>query len=242
MIKAIVTDIEGTTSSISFVHDVLFPYARARMREFVRTRAEEPEVAAQLDAARKIIGGEPELETVIQHLLDWIAQDRKLTPLKALQGMIWAQGYTDGDFHGHIYADACENLRKWHAQGIALYVYSSGSVQAQKLLFGHTRYGDLTPLFSGYFDTAIGAKAEVGSYRQIVDELGLAPAQILFLSDVVTELDAAQAAGLQTCWLQRDGDLLAAPAHPQVHDFNAIDLEKFSRAAGEGVNSGQVTG
>jgi len=228
VIKAIVTDIEGTTSSISFVHDVLFPYARARMREFVLANAQRPEVAAQLDAVRDSLDGAAGLETVIHELLAWIDADKKATPLKALQGMIWAQGYADGDFHGHIYADACEKLRDWHARGIALYVYSSGSVQAQKLLFGHTRYGDLTPLFSAYFDTTIGGKLEADSYRRIVGELGLAAEQILFLSDVVAELDAARDAGMLTCCLARDSDLRNVSGHPQVKDFDAIDLERLS--------------
>lgn len=224
MIKAIVTDIEGTTSSISFVHDVLFPYARARLREFVHAHADDPQVALQLDEVRKVSGRQLDLDGVIAQLLEWIDQDKKVTQLKALQGLIWEQGYRDGDFHGHIYSDAVENLSKWHAQGIALYVYSSGSVYAQKLLFGHTRYGDLTPLFSDYFDTRIGAKTETGSYQHIVEQLNLPAEQILFLSDVPLELDAARVAGLRTCWLVRDAEPDTSPAHPQVHDFNAIDL------------------
>ena len=227
MIKAIVTDIEGTTSSISFVHDVLFPYARARMREFVRSHADVPEVAAQLAAVRAASNPQLDVDGVVDQLLAWIDQDKKVTPLKALQGLIWEQGYHDGDFHGDVYADAVENLRSWHAQGIALYVYSSGSVHAQKLLFAHTRYGDLTPLFSGYFDTQIGAKLEAASYQQIVQALSLPAEQILFLSDIQAELDAASAAGLRTCWLVRDGEPDPRAAHPQVHDFNAIDLTTF---------------
>jgi len=225
MIKAIVTDIEGTTSSISFVHDVLFPYARARMDDFVRTHAQEPAVAAQLDEVRKL-AGEPDmtLDAVIRQLCDWIDQDKKLTPLKTLQGLIWEQGYRDGDFHGHIYPDAVAGLRQWHEQGIALYVYSSGSVYAQKLLFGHTEYGDLTPLFRDYFDTRIGAKAEAQSYARIALQTGLPAEQILFLSDVTAELDAAKAAGFRTCWLVRDTPPAVPAAHPQVDDFSAIDL------------------
>ncbi|MBI1423796.1 MAG: acireductone synthase [Gammaproteobacteria bacterium] len=227
MIKAIVTDIEGTTSSISFVHDVLFPYARARMRDFVLKHADDPQVASHLDAVRQDCAADMDLEAVIAQLLRWIDGDMKVTPLKALQGLIWEQGYRDGDFHGHVYDDAFENLSKWHAQGIALYVYSSGSEYAQKLLFGHTRFGDLTPLFSGYFDTRIGAKGEVSAYQHIVETLQLPAEQILFLSDVKAELDAARAAGLRTCWLVRDDAPQAAAAHPQVHDFNAIDLKAF---------------
>lgn len=227
MIRVIVTDIEGTTSSISFVHDVLFPYARARMSEFVRTHAENPEVAQQLNAVREICKKQLDVNGVIQQLLSWIEQDKKATPLKALQGMIWEEGYRAGDFVGDIYADAYENLRKWHGQGLALYVYSSGSEHAQKLLFGHTRYGDLTPLFNGYFDTRIGAKLETASYQHIVQTLQLPAEQILFLSDIKAELDAAAAAGIKTCWLVRDSEPDANAPHPQVHDFNAIDLATF---------------
>jgi enolase-phosphatase E1 len=224
MIKAIITDIEGTTSSISFVHDVLFPYARARMREFVRTHADDPKVVPHLEEVQQASDKKLDLEGIIQQLMRWIDEDMKVTPLKALQGLIWEQGYADGDFHGHIYADAYEKLVLWHAQGIALYVYSSGSVYAQKLLFGHTRYGDLTPLFSGYFDTRVGAKAEVTSYQHIVAELKLPADQILFLSDIKAELDAARAAGLKTCWLMREGEVDKTATHSQVHDFHAIDL------------------
>jgi enolase-phosphatase E1 len=228
MIKAIVTDIEGTTSSISFVHEVLFPYARARMREFVRSRVADPQVADQLAAVREMTNPKLDADGLVDQLLAWIDQDKKVTPLKALQGLIWEQGYHEGDFYGDIYPDAVENLKKWHAQGIALYVYSSGSVHAQKLLFGHTKYGDLTPLFSGYFDTRIGAKAETGSYQHIVQALNLPAEEILFLSDIQGELDAARTAGLKTCWLVRDSAPDKAAAHPQVHDFNAIDLETLS--------------
>ncbi len=227
MIKAIVTDIEGTTSSISFVHDVLFPYARTRMREFVRARADNPEVAAQLAAVREMSNPQLDVDGVIDQLIAWIDQDKKVTPLKALQGLIWEQGYLDGDFYGDIYADVVESLQNWHLQGIDLYVYSSGSVHAQKLLFGHTKYGDMTPLFSGYFDTQIGAKLETTSYQHIAQKLALPAEQILFLSDVKAELDAARAAGMNTCWLVRDGEPDKSAAHLQVHDFNAIDLTTF---------------
>lgn len=229
MIRAIVTDIEGTTSSISFVHDVLFPYARARMDEFVRAHAQRPDVAGQLDEVRKL-AGQPDmpLDDTIRQLCEWIDQDKKLTPLKALQGLIWEQGYRDGDFHGHIYADAVDGLRRWYDQGVTLYVYSSGSVHAQKLLFGHTEYGDLTPLFRDYFDTRIGAKLETGSYTQIASQIGLPAEQILFLSDVTAELDAAASAGLRTCCLVRESSPSAQTGHPQVRTFNDIDLTALS--------------
>jgi enolase-phosphatase E1 len=222
MIKAIVTDIEGTTSSLSFVKDILFPYASINLPDYVRAHANEPQVKAQLDAVRAEIGVSADDEAVITQLLQWIAEDKKATPLKALQGQIWEQGYADGDFHGHIYKDAYEQLKAWHAQGIKLYVYSSGSVFAQKLLYAHTRHGDLTPLFSGYFDTNIGAKTEIASYQAIANELGNKADEILFLSDIEAELDAARQAGMQTYWLVREGDINSGASHVQVKDFSAI--------------------
>lgn len=222
MINAILTDIEGTTSSISFVHDVLFPYARERMAEFIRRYAEVPAVAGLLDDVRQEAGKELDVEGCIAELIGWIDEDRKATPLKALQGMIWENGYRQGDFTGHVYADAEAGLRRWHAQGIPLYIYSSGSVHAQKLLFGHTEYGDMTPLFSGYFDTRIGHKREAEAYRRIVAEIGLPAEDILFLSDIAEELDAASEAGLKTTQLVRDDKVVPAEGHPQTASFDTI--------------------
>jgi enolase-phosphatase E1 len=224
MIRAIVTDIEGTTSSLSFVKDVLFPYARARIAAFVRTHAAEPAVRVQLAAVSAAVGQELSDDQAVAQLIRWIDEDQKITPLKALQGMIWEAGYRNGDFQGHVYQDAVQQLRAWKDQGIALYVFSSGSVRAQKLLFGHSSSGDLTPLFSGYFDTTIGSKREVTAYRHIAETAGIPPTDILFLSDIVEELDAACAAGLRTCWLLRDGALPANPSHPVARDFAEIAL------------------
>ena len=224
MIKAIVTDIEGTTSSLSFVKDVLFPYARENLPEFVRRNQAEAEVKSLLEDARALMGGEPDDEQVIAQFLDWIDRDQKITPLKSLQGLIWEAGYRQGDFNGHVYEDAVRQLQAWKRAGYDLYVYSSGSVYAQKLLFGHTAYGDLTPLFSGYFDTHIGGKREAASYRTIASQIHLPAEQILFLSDIVEELDAAREAGFNTCWLVRDQAVDAEARHHQASDFDAIAL------------------
>jgi enolase-phosphatase E1 len=224
MIKAIVTDIEGTTSSILFVKDVLFPYARANLPDYVRSHADDAQVKPLLDDVRKETGRELSVEQIIAQLIQWIDEDKKVTPLKSLQGLIWEAGYRQGDFHGHIYADAVTNLKAWKQAGLALYVYSSGSVYAQKLLFGHTEYGDLTPLFSGYFDTHIGGKKERQSYDHIAAQLGLPAGEILFLSDIKEELDAAKAAGFGTIWLVRDGDIDPQTEHRQVDSFDRIDL------------------
>ncbi|WP_120995403.1 acireductone synthase [Stutzerimonas urumqiensis] len=223
-IRAILTDIEGTTSSVSFVYDVLFPYARQHLPAYLRAHADEPEVAAQLAAVRRE-AGEPgaDLERVIAILLAWMDADRKVTPLKALQGMVWREGYRAGEIRGHVYPDAVEALRAWKQQGLGLYVYSSGSVQAQRLIFGCSEAGDLTPLFSGYFDTEVGHKRDPAAYRRILGEIGHAPDEVLFLSDVVEELDAAREAGLQTCGLAREGGELSG--HRTVSGFDKVGLD-----------------
>lgn len=223
-IKAILTDIEGTTSAVSFVFDVLFPYAARHLPDFVREYAGETEVAAQLAAVRAESGeADADVERVIAILLQWIAEDRKATPLKALQGMVWAQGYRDGQLKGHVYPDAVQALREWKARGLDLYVYSSGSIQAQKLIFGCSEAGDLGSLFSGYFDTTSGPKRESASYARIAGAIGLPAAEILFLSDVVQELDAARDAGMRTLGLAREGGSL--DGHPTVASFADILVE-----------------
>lgn len=223
-VRAIVTDIEGTTSSIHFVKDVLFPYARKRLPAFVETHGDRPEVQHWLHEAAKEAGFiEASRQEVIELLLHWIDEDRKSTALKALQGMIWQEGYEAGDYRAHVYPEVPARLRTWRAQGLKLYVYSSGSVPAQKLFFGYSEAGDLTPLFAGYFDTETGPKREQASYEAIAEAIGEQPAHLLFLSDIEQELDAARAAGFQTGWLLRDAATLpAASPHPAYRDFDAI--------------------
>ena len=224
MIRAILTDIEGTTSSISFVKDVLFPYARERLPAFVATHADKPEVQHWLHETAKEAGlvsaSRHELVTLLQR---WIDEDRKATPLKALQGLLWEDGYRDGEYQAHVYADVAPKLREWKQRGLELYVYSSGSVTAQKLFFGFSAAGDLTPLFSGFFDTECGPKRDANSYRSIAIAIGQPADGILFLSDVVEELDAARAAGMKTTLLARAPATCPRPcAHACVTDFNAI--------------------
>jgi enolase-phosphatase E1 len=225
----ILTDIEGTTSSISFVKDVLFPYARRALPAFVRARGREPEVRKWLDTVAAENGGICSDDVIVEMLQGWIDQDRKHTALKALQGMIWDDGYRSADFTAHMYPDAAQALPQWHQAGHALAVFSSGSVAAQKLLFGHSDAGDLAPLFDAFFDTEIGHKREAGSYRRIADTLGRAPGQIMFLSDVVEELDAARDAGLRTILVDRREDYPeprlgeAAHGHRRVESFAEID-------------------
>jgi enolase-phosphatase E1 len=225
-IRAIVTDIEGTTSSISFVKDVLFPYARKRLPAFVETHADQPEVTHWLhEAAREAGIIEASRQEIIELLLGWIDQDRKSTALKALQGMIWKEGYEAGEYRAHLYPEVAARLQAWRADGLHLYVYSSGSVPAQRLFFRYSEAGDLTPLFAGYFDTETGPKREARSYTRIAEALGERPEHILFLSDIVEELDAAQAAGLQTGWLVRPPQALPAqPRHPVHAGFDTIEV------------------
>jgi enolase-phosphatase E1 len=216
---AILTDIEGTTTPISFVHTVLFPYARARLAQFCAAHEGDP----ALDEVARLNPGRPVLET----LLAWMDQDAKITPLKTIQGLIWAQGYRAGDLIGNLYPDVAPALRRWSKAGLRLYVYSSGSEAAQKLLFGHTEGGDLTPLFNGFFDSRIGHKREPQSYRSICRGANVAAAECLFLSDIEAELDAAAACGLQTCQLLRKPDgTIASARHPIANDFDTV-AEKF---------------
>lgn len=224
MTQAILTDIEGTTSSIAFVHETLFPYARRRMADFLQAHADEPAVREQIDAVSAQAGGGLCLEMVVQTLQDWIDADKKATPLKTLQGMIWREGYASGELQGHVYPDAEAALRTWHARGLKLYVYSSGSVEAQKLIFGHTEYGDLTGLFSGYYDTRVGHKRESAAYEAIAADIGMPASEMLFLSDVAAELDAAAAAGMQTCQLIRPGEGEPGEGHAHAVDFSQIQL------------------
>lgn len=211
-ISALITDIEGTTTPIAFVHRALFPYARARMAEFCAsghaTLADVPE---------------PRLET----LLGWMDRDEKITALKNIQGILWDEGYRSGALTAEVYEDVPPALRRWARAGLRLYVYSSGSVPAQKLLFGHTPAGDLTPLFQSYFDTRIGPKRERASYDAIAKGIGLPGAEILFLSDVEAELDAAAEAGLQTCQLVRVQDgTVPTTRHAIAADFTEV-AQKF---------------
>lgn len=228
-IQAILTDIEGTTTSLSFVKDVLFPYADQHMQDFVVAHRTDPVVAKLVDDVRMEVG-KPNLSLAeaIAQLRQWIAEDKKVTPLKAIQGLMWEEGYRKGAFTGHVYEDAVRNLLCWHDLGLKLYVYSSGSVHAQKLLFGYSDAGDLTPLFSGYFDTHIGHKREAEAYRRIVEAIGLPAGQVLFLSDIREELDAAQQAGLKTCCLVRENQPVDGLQHPWIKNFDEIAVTNIT--------------
>ncbi|HET7930609.1 MAG TPA: acireductone synthase [Rhodanobacteraceae bacterium] len=225
-IRAVLTDIEGTTSSISFVKDVLFPHARAHLPAFVAAHRDDPGVRRWLVATAADAGiDDPDSPRVIDTLLGWIDADVKATPLKALQGMIWKAGYESGAYRAHVYPEVPGRLRDWKSQGLGLYVYSSGSVPAQQLFFGHTEAGNLAPLIDGWFDTETGGKREPASYTHIAAAIGQPAAAIVFLSDIGAELDAARAAGMASVQLCRPPQACAdASAHACVADFDAIQL------------------
>lgn len=220
-IRAVLTDIEGTTTPIAFVHDMLFPFARANLPAFLRDHAADPAVAAEVDAIR---AGSPGHDPV-GVLLGWMDRDAKETPLKTLQGLVWRQGYQDGKLQAVLYPDVAPHLRQWHAAGLDLFVYSSGSVAAQRLLFGHSDAGDLSGLFTGFFDTRIGPKRDIASYRAIIGQVEQPAPAILFLSDIEAELDAAAEAGMRTCQLVRPADgTIASTRHPVAAGFDEIRL------------------
>ena len=226
MIRAIVTDIEGTITDIRFVHNVLFPYARARLASFVGEN--QPDIQDILNDLRaEIDEPQADAERLTEVLFGFMDKDYKSTSLKALQGLIWRHGYKQGDFTGHLYPDVLPVLEAWQQQGVKLYIYSSGSVAAQKLLVGYSDMGDISNLFSGYFDTRVGAKREVQSYLNIAQQIGLPAQSLLFLSDIHQELDAAEAAGWHTLQLIRD-EPDEASHHQQVNRFDNIFLESVT--------------
>jgi len=232
---AIVTDIEGTTSSIRFVRDILFVYAEQYLPDYIRKHKEERDVARQLRSMSESTGIPlKHTEALIAQLLEWMRADKKVTELKALQGMVWEMGYQRGEYQAHVYPDVPEKLREWLDAGINLYVYSSGSEKAQRLFFRYTNFGDLRLLFAGYFDTAIGAKQEAQSYRNLAESVALPPEDILFLSDIEAELDAAAQTGIRTVWVVRPqesavdvGKVKVKSKHPVVTSFKDIDLDKL---------------
>jgi len=226
MVKAILTDIEGTLGSVSFVKNTLFPYAKGRLSDFVAEHAHDPEIARILDMARSE-ARKPKAtdEQMVETLQGWIDEDRKLTSLKRLQGHIWEDGYRSGRLRGHVYPDAHRRLRQWAEEdGLGLYVFSSGSVKAQELYFEYSVFGDMRPLFKGYFDTTTGQKNEQAAYRRIAAKMGLSPGLILYLSDSREELDAARETGFRTYWVVREGRFKDDQHHPQAANFDEVDL------------------
>jgi enolase-phosphatase E1 len=236
-ITALLLDIEGTTTPIDFVYNVLFPYARRRVKDYLAAHWSLPPVSTDVaglveeninDRTRGLdppaLEETPDSVSVAVYVLWLMDQDRKTTPLKSLQGKIWDEGYRTGELRSQVFADVAPALRRWNEQGKRITIYSSGSVLAQKLLFGNTEAGDLTPLIDKYFDTNIGAKKDPESYRRIVEALELDPSAVLFLSDVSDELDAAATAGLRTLLCVRPGNnpQQSAPAHAIIRTFDEV--------------------
>lgn len=208
-IRYILTDIEGTTTSVSFVYDVLFPYFRnhiGELRELTKQEEVQKAFKQTVDLAASLENKKLNaVDDIINTLYRWSEEDRKITPLKTVQGILWKKGYETGEIKGHVYDDVQPALSRWQQHGLKMGVFSSGSIAAQKLIFGYSEAGDLTPFFSNYFDTTTGGKREVETYPKIAAELGLPASQILFLSDIVEELEAANQAGMQTVQLVRKG-------------------------------------
>ncbi|MEV7420654.1 acireductone synthase [Streptomyces sp. NPDC089919] len=234
---SVVLDVEGTTSATGFVTGVLYPYARERMGAVLRERAGDPRVVRAVAQVRELLG-EPAADTArIEAALEsWLDEDRKATPLKTLQGVLWAEGFARGELVPHFYPDVLPALRRWHAGGLRLHVYSSGSVAAQRAWFGHTAEGDLLGLLDGLYDTEnAGPKTAAASYRTITGALGTPPGRTLFLSDRPAELDAAREAGWLTLRLVRPGEPHAgdpdgAAAHPRAGSFDAVGVAPAARA------------
>jgi enolase-phosphatase E1 len=209
MIKLFLFDIEGTTTDISFVHKVLFPYSLASMEHYLLHHQTLPSVSKALEDVRKTVWEEEQkqlgLYEVIEKLKEWITTDRKHPALKEIQGLIWDVGYAKGEFQGHLYSDVKPFFAKILSTKTVIGIYSSGSVHAQKLIFGYSTEGDLTPMISYYFDTKVGGKRDMASYERIAKETNLAPQEIHFFSDIPEELMAAKAAGMGVTQLLREG-------------------------------------
>jgi enolase-phosphatase E1 len=243
--RGILLDIEGTTSSVSFVYDVMFPYVRKHLSFEVFSNWLEPEFIEAFHAIARDAGHESfdawlkmqgltrdnplrAASVVCQEVTRLMDADLKSTGLKQLQGLIWKSGFESGELKAHVYDDVPPALAAWNAAGKDVRIYSSGSVQAQKLFFGHTIAGDLLPLFRGYYDTTTGPKKEAESYRRIALAYHLPPGDILFLSDIVAELDAARSAGLQTALASRPGNALAQSSgkwgHAEITSFAQVEF------------------
>src|SRR4029079_19701963 len=224
-LRAILLDIEGTTTPIAFVHDVLFSYARDHVREFLAENPHAEDIALLREEHAVDVSEAPPLTDEIESIaayVEWLIKlDRKSTALKSLQGKIWRQGYEDGSLKSQVFADVAPALQRWRERGLRISIFSSGSVLAQQLLFAHTEVGDLTRFIDSDFDTRVGKKDEAESYRRIAEAMDLKPEQILFVSDVVTELKAAHEAEMKTIMSIRPGNG-QQPHYPSIRSFDEI--------------------
>ncbi|MEA5470305.1 acireductone synthase [Spirulina sp. 06S082] len=228
-VSYILLDIEGTTSDIQFVHKVMFPYSRERLKQFVLEAQNLEVVTTAIALTKQTVKAEKdrdiELNEAIEILIEWIDSDRKHPALKSIQGLIWQEGFESGAFHSHLYPDVKPRLEEWQRSGLRLGIYSSGSIGTQKMFFSHTLDGDLTPLFSHYFDLTTGNKKEALSYQKIVKILGFSAAEIVFFSDVPAELEAAREIGLQVIHVKRSGTESWCEV-PEVESFQEVFIHK----------------
>ena len=228
MVRYILMDIEGTVISVAFVREILFPFAKRRLASFLHERRQDPDVLQWTTVCQDAIeietGTRPGYEALPVMLTDWIDQDRKQAGLKALQGMIWDEGYRQRAFVPELYGDVLPALTQWRARGIRLGIYSSGSEQAERLLFAHTNAGDVTSLFEHFFDTRVREMKTASSYRTISEQIGLPPHHILFLSDAERELDAASLAGFRIAHIVRPGTV-ASTRHSIHPDLTYLLIE-----------------
>ncbi|MEC4726310.1 acireductone synthase [Shewanella sp. D64] len=203
-IRAIVVDTAGTTTDLNFIKDTLFAYSVKALPDFLKENQSNVLVDNCICDVRDIaLEPDADLDRVVEILQQWVEEDRKATPLKTLQGLIWKQGYARGEFTGHIFPDFIEAIERIKQSNMRIYSFSSGSAEAQKLLFSHSDGGDLTPYFDGHFDTRTGNKLFKQAYCNIINTISLAPKQVLFISDVVEELKAAEEAGMRTLQMVR---------------------------------------
>jgi enolase-phosphatase E1 len=236
-VKVILLDIEGTTTPVDFVYKVLFPYARDHVREFLAqyseaVRSDVEQLRAEYEFDRQRSSNLPNwveesttshLESVVAYVHWLMDQDRKATPLKLLQGKIWQRGYETGTLRSQVYADVPRAFERWRSQQRAISIYSSGSQLAQRLLFAYTEEGDLTGYISNYFDTSVGPKTSAESYRRLVTKLQATSSEVLFVSDVLAELDAADSAALRVALCVRaDPSEQVASAYPVIHSFDEV--------------------
>jgi enolase-phosphatase E1 len=231
-INAILLDIEGTTTPIDFVHQTLFPFAKAKIRDYVRenfaviaNEIMQLEIEHQNETNYAENFDKTSRESVANYLNFLIESDRKSTPLKSLQGYIWKSGYELGELKSVMFAYVPNAFERWKSQGKTIAIYSSGSVLAQKLIFQYSNYGDLTPFISNYFDTNIGGKREVESYQTIADSMKIPAENILFVSDILQELDAAKSANFQTSLVIRAGnaEIIEQHSHKIIHRFDELE-------------------
>ncbi len=223
MVKAVLLDIEGTIAPLSFVKEVMFPYSKRKLREFLEENWDKPVIQEIIRDASREVGKELNLEEAVETFSRWIDEDRKITPLKELQGYIWEEGFKSGELRAPLYEDAYKKIKEWNEKGVPVYIYSSGSVKAQELFFSHTEYGNILNLFSGFFDTKIGSKKEKESYLRIAEKIGLNPEEILFVSDNPDELRVARKAGFKVLQSVRE-DVQPSEEFKKIYSFEEIEL------------------